>query len=161
MFPETGVKTLPSVSVAYLVRTGDYGGVADAFRIVESWAIKSGLEVTGPPVLVYWTNPAGLPAAAAGEWEIQLPVAGGSAGAKEEGGPRIKQLTEREVVFTVSRGGYTTAGLLLPALFQVVYNRGYRLAGPAEEVYPADFPEVPVDEVITEVRFPVVPQSRR
>ncbi|MGQ9512095.1 hypothetical protein [Thermodesulfitimonas sp.] len=46
----------------------------------------------------------------------------------------------------------------MPALFQVVYNCGYRLAGPAEEVYPDDFPEMLLAEVVTEVRFPVVPR---
>lgn len=159
MFPEVGIKTLPAVSVAYLVRTGDYSGVADAFWELDSWAVKSGLMVTGLPVLVYRTNPAGLPATA-GEWEVQLAVTGESAGTEEEGGPRMKKLMEREVVFTFSRGGYTTAGLLLPALFQVVYDKGYRLAGPAEEVYPLDFLEKPAAEIMTEVRFPVFPRKK-
>jgi len=159
MFPEVGIKTLPSVAVAYLTRSGDYSGMADAFRELDSWAVKSGFTVAGPPVLVYRTNPAGLQAAA-GEWEVQLAVTGESAGVEKEGEACIKQLKERQVVFTFSRGGYTTAGLLLPVLFQVVYDMGYRLAGPAEEVYPSDFLRKPAAETITEVRFPVSPRNK-
>lgn len=160
MFPKTGVKTLPPASVAYLIRSGDYSGVAEAFRELESWVVNNDLTPAGLPVLVYLTNPAGL-SAAVSEWEIQLPVAGKFTGAEEEGGPRVKQLVEREAVFTLSRGGYTTAGLLLPALFQVVYDKCYRLIGPAEEVYPLDFLEKPTAEVVTEVRFPVAPRQKQ
>lgn len=111
------------------------------------------MAVVGPPVLVYWSHPEGVPSAFR-EWELQLPVVGEATGEDKDALP-VKELPARVVVATESRGGYTTVRGLLPALFQVVYSRGYRLAGPAEEVYPADFPRVPLTEVLTEVRFPV------
>ncbi len=155
MWPEVDVITLPPVRVAYLARKGPYA-LAAAIQELESWAREKGLVVVGPPVLVYLSNPGGMTAAQR-EWEIEVPVTGEAvpANGQEAQGPGVRDLPLREVLCTRNRGGYTTIEPLLPALFQVVYDKGYRLAGPAEEVYPQDFAGKPVEELETEVRFPV------
>jgi len=153
VWPATEVKQLPPVRVAYVVRQGPYDNLAEVFSELCARVKAQGMAVVGPPVLVYRSHPEGVPPAFR-EWELQLPVAGEATGGEEDALP-VKELPARVVVATGSRGGYTTVGGLLPALFQVVYSRGYRLAGPAEEVYPVDFPRVPLTEVLTEVRFPV------
>ncbi|MEW6771180.1 MAG: GyrI-like domain-containing protein [Bacillota bacterium] len=155
-----GVKVLPPERVAYLVRKGEYNALAVAFRDLAAWVREKGLEPAGPPVLVYLSNPGGVPPAFR-EWELQIPVAGEAVPNEGEAGTGIKEVAGREVVFTTSRGGYTTIEILLPALFQALYDRGYRLAGPAEEVYPPDFPEVQMEKMATEVRFPVVARKKQ
>jgi effector-binding domain-containing protein len=155
-----GVKILPPERMAYLVRKGEYNTLAAAFRDLTAWVQEKGLEPVGLPVLVYLSNPGGVPPAFR-EWELRIPVAGEAVPSEGEAGRGIKELAGREVVFTTSRGGYTTIEILLPVLFQALYERGYRLAGPAEEVYPPDFPEVQVEKTVTEVRFPVVAREKQ
>jgi effector-binding domain-containing protein len=139
-----------------MVHKGPYA-LAAALQELESWARGKGLSVVGAPVLIYLSNPGGM-AASQREWEIQAAVDGEAvtANGPEAQGPGVKDLPPREALCTRNRGGYTAIEPLLPALFQVVYDRGYRLAGPAEEVYPRDFAGKTLAELQTEVRFPVV-----
>jgi effector-binding domain-containing protein len=155
-----GVKILPPERMAYLGRKGEYNTLAAAFRDLTAWVREKGLEPAGPPVLVYLSNPGGVPPAFR-EWELRIPVAGEAVPGEGEAGRGIKELAGREVFFATSRGGYTTIEILLPVLFQALYERGYRLAGPAEEVYPPDFPAAQVEKTVTEVRFPVVAREKR
>ncbi|MEW6172385.1 MAG: GyrI-like domain-containing protein [Bacillota bacterium] len=157
MWPEVGVKTLPPSRVAYLMRKGMYEGISDVFKELVAWIKANKLRPVGEPVLIYHSNPAGMPPPLR-EWELQISVEGEMVAAADENGPGVKDLPQREVVFAMYRGGYSSIEFLLPALFQVVYDKGYRLAAPAEEVYPRDFYETPVDKLETEVRFPVEPR---
>jgi effector-binding domain-containing protein len=138
-----------------MVRKGPYA-LAAAFQELESWAREKGLSVVGAPVLVYLSNPGGM-VPSQREWEVQVAVDGEAvtANGQEAQGPGVKNLPLREALRTRNRGGYTTIEQLLPALFQAVYDKGYRLAGPAEEVYPRDFTGKPLEELETEVRFPI------
>ncbi|MEW6183195.1 MAG: GyrI-like domain-containing protein [Bacillota bacterium] len=153
-------KTLPPARAAYIMRKGKYEDLPDAFKKLDAWIGEEGMSSVGAPVLVYHSNPAGMPPLLR-EWELQIPVAGETTGAPDENGPGVKDLPRREVVFSIYRGGYASIESLMPALFQVVYDKGYRLTGPAEEVYPPDFCDMPVEELETEVRFPVAPRRQQ
>ncbi|MEW6572996.1 MAG: GyrI-like domain-containing protein [Bacillota bacterium] len=160
MVLNTGIKSMPEEYVAYLLKRGDYSLMADAFEELRKWVDENDFGPGGPPVIVYLTSPVGTPPSIR-EWEIRIPVRGNRYAVAGECGPGVKKVPAREVVFTTNVGGYTTVEDVLPALFQELYDKNCRLAGPAEEVYPADFAGMPVEEVVTEVRFPVVPRSRR
>lgn len=157
MWPGVGVKTLPPVRVAYIIKKGPYSALPAAFKELAFWIRERGLVITGSPVLVYLSNPGGMQPAQR-EWEIQIPVAGDAVPVSPEENPGVKDLPMREMVYSPNRGAYTAVESLLPALFQVLYDKGFRLAGPAEEVYPPDFAGIPVEKLRTEVRFPVAPR---
>ncbi|MGO0122125.1 GyrI-like domain-containing protein [Desulfothermobacter acidiphilus] len=147
------VRELPATKVAYLRRKGDMAILPLAVSELQEWIVAQGLSITGPVILVYLSNPAGMPVPFR-EWEVQIPVAGEAmvAGEEDRG---VKEIPPRQVACVEHRGSYRTIEALLPRFFRSLYEQGYRLEGPAEE----EFREPPVGEISfttpSEVRFPI------
>lgn len=150
-----GIKRIPVLTVAYVSRKGPLDGIPAAYRELYDWTKERGYQVVGPPIGVYHSNPLEVPAEEL-LWEVQLPLKPGTPLHEPVGeAPGVKKVPTREVAYTLSRGAYTSVGPVMQALFRWVFAAGYRLAGPAEEVYLNDLENTPVMEMETEVRFPV------
>ncbi|RDV80719.1 GyrI-like domain-containing protein [Ammonifex thiophilus] len=156
---EVTIKELPPTKVAYLRKKGDMESFPLAVHELEKWIVNAGLTVAGPPVLVYLSNPVGMPYPFR-EWEVQIPVTGETEVTEGEN-VGVKDLPSRKVACVRHQGGFKAIEFLLPGFFRAIYEQGYRLEGPAEEVYP-ELKEGEIDpEVVTEVRFPIASRSEK
>ncbi|ACX51800.1 transcriptional activator ligand binding domain protein [Ammonifex degensii KC4] len=156
---EITIKELPPTKVAYLRKKGDMESFPLAVQELEKWIVNAGLAISGPPVLVYLSNPVGMPHPFR-EWEVQIPVTG-EAEVVEEEDRGVKELPQRKVACVQHQGGFRAIEFILPGFFRAIYEQGYRLEGPAEEVYP-DLKGGEIDlEMVTEVRFPIASRSEK
>ncbi|MDP2954586.1 MAG: GyrI-like domain-containing protein [Chloroflexota bacterium] len=144
-FKEVGPQT-----VAYVARKGSFAQFAAAMGELMGFMGRQGLQMAGPPFGVYYNAPGEVPEEEL-SWEVCFPVAGASEG---EG---VKALPALEVAATVHKGSYHSMGATYQALATQIAAEGYRIAGPAEEVYLSDPRTVAEQELLTEVRFPVAP----
>jgi effector-binding domain-containing protein len=107
------------------------------------------------PEAVYLTAPDEVPEEQA-LWELWAPVAGASDDRPaDETGCGVKHTGERTVAYAMHKGPYEQLGEVYEPLAQWIAAQRYAIAGPPEEVYFSDPDEVPPEEYLTEVRFPV------
>lgn len=152
---DVSVKTVEPVTVGYLVMRGAYSQTPEGYGRLYGWLGSQGLQPFGMPSAVYLTMPDEA-SEAEQLWELWAPVAGEPperpAG---EDGLGIKRVGERTVAFAVHKGPYEEVGPAYEAMMAWIPANGYRVDGPPEEVYFSDPNEVPPEEYLTEVRFPV------
>lgn len=156
-----GIKRVPVLTVACLSRKGPLEGIPAACRELEAWVKERGYRVAGLPIAVYHSNPLDVPAAEL-LWEVRLPLKPGTPLSEPvDDGPGVKKVPTREVAYVYHRGGYETIGPVMQMLFRWIFAAGYRLAGPAEEVFFNDLATTPAAELEAEVRFPVEKRAAR
>ena len=67
-------RELPATRAAVTWHHGSYDTIGQAFRAVDAWIEKEGLERTGPPWEVYWTSPSEDPDPANWRTEVGYPI---------------------------------------------------------------------------------------
>lgn len=152
---EVDLKTIEPETVAFIAMKGAYEQVPEAMGVLYGWVAQRGLQPVGMPGAVYLTAPDDVPEAEA-LWELQTAVADAPQPSEpDEAGCGVRQNPETLVAYTVHRGPYETLGETYEKLEHWVAAEGYTMAGPPQEVYFSDPNEVPPEEYLTEVRFPI------
>ncbi len=152
---EVSVKETDPMSVAFVNMRGAYAQIPDAMGRVYGFAGASGLQPAGMPHAVYFTAPDAGPEADA-VWEVWAPVAGEPPeSGPNESGLGIKRIPGKLVASTIHKGPYETIEPTYRALGEWLSTEGYETVGPPEELYYSDPNEVPPEEYITEIQFPV------
>lgn len=152
---EAQIKTVPDETVAYLEMRGPYSQIPAGYGLLYGWAAQHGFSPQGMPEAVYLTAPDEVPEEQA-LWELWAPVAGASDDSPaDETGCGVKHTGERMVAYAIHKGPYEQLGEVYEPLVQWLTAQGYAVAGPPEEVYFSDPDQVPPEEYLTEVRFPV------
>ena len=146
---EMSLKEVGAETVAFVARQGSYSQMPQAMGELMGLVQQMGLAMEGPPAGVYFNSPVEVPEEEL-LWEVRIPVAEGAEG---EG---TRTIETREVAATIHRGSYHGIDKTYMALVQWIEAQGYQIAGPSEEVYLTNPQEVPEEELLTEVRFPVV-----
>lgn len=151
------LKSTPAYTVAYSNCQGPYDKLPRVVGEIFLWMRENGYQPAGPPVGVFYSSPFGVPPEEL-RWEMQIPLQDAAVEEQEptETAPGIKTVPVRTVVTTIHEGSYERAPLVYQALFGWLAARGFRMAGPPEEVYLSDPTATPPDEIRTEIRFPVV-----
>ncbi len=144
--------SLPSQDVAYLQRTGGPEEVPDALRVLARWAADQGVEVTGGPIAIFYSEPSRTPANML-FWEVRLPI--GSRPTSRRGDEvrtlRTEAVGRAACVKRVARPG--GGGPDVDALRRWIRNEGLLVNGPRIEIYSAS----PTGNGIeTRLCFPVV-----
>jgi effector-binding domain-containing protein len=67
-------RELAATRAAVTWHHGSYDTIGEAFRAVEAWIEKEGLERNGPPFEVYWTGPEDDPDPAKWRTEVGYPI---------------------------------------------------------------------------------------
>lgn len=89
-------------------------------------------------------------------WEIRSPIAGDVPfSGPDEHGLGVKRLDAARVVSAVHKGPFDDVAETYEALVAWIVENRYEIIGPVEEVYLSDPQNVPPEELLTEVRFPV------
>ena len=154
--PEIETKAIPATEVAYVTKKGSFELIPAAMGELFAFVGRVGVPPVGMPSGVYFNDPRDTPIEEM-VWELQVPVPP-DAPETREGEFGVKTMPERLVAFAVHRGPYDSVAPTYDALAAWTAREGYRMAGPPEEVYFSP-PDVPADQILTEIRFPIVKAS--
>ncbi len=145
-------KKIAAQQVAYIEYKGSFEEIPVLMGEVVGFIMAKGLQIMGPPFGVYFNSPQEVPIEEL-RYEVGMPFEGE---AKEVGRVKIKILPEHMAVSAVYKGPYSECGTALGALGQYIHKNGYEIIGPPMEIYISDPNETPENDLITEVRFPVI-----
>lgn len=147
-------KTEPMI-VAFLSVKGPYTLIGESFGKLYGWIGEKGYVPSGPPMGVYFNSPEQVPADEL-LWELQSPIGGDvTPSGPDETGISVKKVGGAEVASTMHKGRYEEVGNIYGALVDWIMENGYEIVGPSEDVYLSDPAQIPPDELLTEIRFPV------
>lgn len=151
---EVTVKKTEPMTVAFLSKRGPFTLINNAFGKLYGWIGEKGYMPSGPTLGVYFNAPEQVPAEEL-LWEIRSPIAGDIAPSGPDAeGLGIKEVEGAEMASTMHKGPFNQVGNTIHALEAWIGENSYEIIGPYEEVYLSE-PEMPPDELLTEIRFPV------
>lgn len=151
---KAGIKHTEPVTVAFLTMKGAYHQIPEGYDKLYDYVNARDFTASGPPRAVYLTPP-DVPEADA-MWELRAPIADQSGDeGPDEHGLGVKHVPGRKVAWAMHLGPYDTVGSTYEELMQWIASEGLGIAGPSEEIYFSDPDEVPAEEYLTEISFPV------
>ena len=152
---EVDLKTVAPATVAFIEMQGPYDQVPQAMGQLYGWIAQHGFQPVGMPGAIYLTAPDEGPESEA-RWELQTEVADSpEPQAPDESGCGIRRNDAADVAYTMYKGPYEAIAETYYELGHWVEANGYAMAGPPQELYYSDPAEVPPEEYLTEIRFPV------
>jgi AraC family transcriptional regulator len=149
------VKHTEPMSVAFIRMHGAYMQIPQSFQTLYRYTAEQNLMPIGAPHAVYLTPP-GESLETDADWELWAPVANPVAElGPDEHGLGMKHVGGRLVASAMHRGPYEDIEPTYRALEAWIAGHGYAMSGPPEEIYFSDPNEVPPEEYVTEIQFPV------
>ena len=152
-FMEITEKRIEETKVAYAQFKGSYNKIPEHMQEVGQWVMDDGLEMTGMVYGSYFNSPEEVP-----EDELEYEIGFSYDGDLkiQEGKLGYKEIPEHSVLAAIHKGPYTNVGPVIHAISEYADKNGYDIVGPVTEVYLNDPNQVSPDELLTEVRFPVI-----
>ncbi len=146
-------KRIEEAKVAYAQFTGSYKEIPKHMQEVGQWVMDDGLEMTGMVYGSYFNSPEEVP-----EDELEYEIGFSYDGDLkiQDGKIGYKEIPEHTVLVAIHKGPYTNVGPVIHAIAEYADKNGYDIVGPVTEVYLNDPNLVLPDELLTEVRFPVI-----
>jgi len=146
-------KRIEETKVAYAQFKGSYDKIPEHMQEVGEWVIEDGLEMTGMVYGSYFNSPEEVP-----EEELEYEIGFSFDGELklQEGKLGFKEIPEHTVLLAIHKGPYTDVGPVIHAIAEYAAKNNYDIVGPVTEVYLNDPSQVKPEELITEVRFPVI-----
>jgi effector-binding domain-containing protein len=141
--PQTALVVEKTVSMATIAE--EMGG---AFETIMAHVSCGGGQITGPPFCLY-------PDMAGGETfrvHVGMPVAPGATAGP---GVDVVDMPGATVAWTLHKGPYSAVGAAYGAISAWVAANGRESGGPPREIYLNDPTEVPAEELLTEVDWPL------
>lgn len=152
---EAQLKETDPQTVAFLVMRGSYDQTPQGLAKLYGLVGRYGLRPAGPPEALYLTMPDVTPEGEA-MWELWAPIAGGPGEVDaDETGFGVKRVDGQTVASTMHKGPYDTVAETYEQLTAWVADHNAQPVGPPREIYLSDPQEVPPEEYLTEVQFPV------
>jgi AraC family transcriptional regulator len=149
-------KRIEDAQVAFIRYRGGYENIPKLIAEVVEWVMDKDLKMTGMIYGAYFNSPEDVPPEEL-VYEIGASFEGS---AKDEGNVQIKIIPEHTVLAAMHKGPYTEVGPVIHGLAEYAVENGYDIIGPVTEVYLNNPNEVPEDELLTEVRFPVIKMGK-
>jgi AraC family transcriptional regulator len=146
-------KRIEDTKVAYAQYKGSYSKIPDHIMEVGQLITDDGLETTGMVYGSYFNSPEEVPEEQL-EYEIGFSFDGDLK--LQEGKLGFKEIPEHSVLAAIHKGPYTNVGPVIHAIAKYASENGYDIVGPVTEVYLNNPNEVKPEELLTEVRFPVI-----
>ncbi|MFA5375726.1 MAG: GyrI-like domain-containing protein [Dehalococcoidia bacterium] len=155
METEATVKKTQSVTVAFIAVKGSLSLINTAFGTLYTFVAESGFIPAVPPSRVYFNVPGQVPDKEL-KWELRVPIVGICDASGPDGkGLGFRLLETTTVAAIVHRGPFSTIGETYDKLKSWIAEKGYKIAGPCEEVYLTEPGNTPPVELMTEIRLPV------
>ncbi len=146
-------KRIEETKVAYAQYKGSYNKIPDHIQEVAQLVTDDGLKLTGMVYGSYFNSPEEVPEEQL-EYEIGFSFDGDLK--LQEGKLGFKEIPEHSVLAAIHKGPYTNVGPVIHAIAQYAVKNGYDIVGPVTEVYLNSPNEVSPEDLMTEVRFPVI-----
>ena len=146
-------KRIKETKVAYAQFKGSYDKISEHMQEVGQLVIDDDLEMTGMVYGSYFNSPEEV-----SEEELEYEIGFSFDGdlKLQEGKLGFKEIPEHTVLVAKHKGPYTNVGPVIHAIAEYADKNGYDIVGPVTEVYLNDPSQVSPDELLTEVRFPVI-----
>jgi len=141
-------KSTEKMTMIYLEHVGPYDQVGSVFGQIAEYAAQK--QLAAQVVGIYYDDPATV-APENLRCEIGIAVAEGT---MPDSGFGIQEIPARKVAYATLKGPYDKIAEEYPYLYEWVEKNGYKIAGPLMEVYLKAGPDVPPEELMTEVRIP-------
>ena len=142
-------KTTEKMTICYLEHVGPYDQVGALFGQLGEYAAKK--QFTGEMVGIYYDDPATV-AAENLRSEIGIVV---PEGFMPDSGYGVQEIPAQKVVYAILKGPYAEIVKEYPYIKQWIEEKGYKISGPAMEIYLEAGPGVPPEQMVTEVQFPM------
>lgn len=149
------VKETEPTMVAFLRMKGPYTQINESFNKLYGWIEQKGYQISGSPSVIYFDAPGEMPDDEL-TWELLSPIDGEvDPSEPDKQGLGVRRLKALQVASTKHKGPYEEVGKTYERLGFWIKQNGYKVVGPAREVYLTDPEETPLDELLTEVMLPV------
>ena len=142
-------KTTEKMTVLYLEYLGPYDQVAPLFGQLGEYAARKGL--SGNMVGIYYDDPDVVRAESLRS-EIGIVVPDGF---MPDSGYGVQVIPARKVVYAVLKGPYEEIAKEYDYIMGWMMKNGYKMSGPVMEIYLEAGPNVPPEQLVTEVQFPI------
>lgn len=147
-------KRIKEERAAYIPYMGSYDKIPELMGEVAQWLIDKGLKMTGLVYGTYFNTPEEV-----SEDKLQYEIGFGFEGkitTMQEGKIGIKEIPEHTVLAAMHKGPYTEVGPVIHAVIDYAVKNDYDIVGPISEAYFNDPLVTPEEELLTEVRIPVI-----
>lgn len=147
-------KRIEEAKVAYIPFMGSYDKIPELMGEVAQWLMDKKLEMTGLVYGTYFNTPEEVP-----EEKLQYEIGFGFEGqvdTMQDGKIGIKEIPEHTVLAAMHKGPYTEVGPVIHAVIDYAVQNDYDIVGPISEAYFNDPMVTPPEELLTEVRIPVI-----
>ena len=131
-----------SEKVAYIPYVGSYDKIPELMQEVAQWLMEKKLKMTGLVYGTYFNSPEEVT-----EDKLQYEIGFGFEG---------EVIPEHSVLAAMHKGPYTKVGPVIHALIAYSIKDNYDIVGPISEAYFNDPMVTPEEELLTEVRLPVI-----
>ena len=149
---EIEIKTIPLYQAAFIHQKGSYTKIPEILGKVVEWLMSQNTEIQMPIYGLYYNSPH-----EASEKELDWELWAAFIGEVEKTDEiQIKTVPEHEAVSAIFKGPYGEAASIYMALIEHATQEGYQIDGAVLEIYLNSPEEVPENELLTEVQFPVV-----
>jgi len=142
-------KATEKMTICYLEHTGPYDQMGALFGQLGEYAAQK--EFTGDVVGIYYDDPAKV-AVESLRSEIGVVV---PEGFMPDSGYGVQEIPARKVVYAILKGSYAEIAKEYPDIMKWMEEKGYKMSGPVMEIYLEAGPDVPPEQLVTEVQFPI------
>jgi len=136
-------------------RRGGYQEITNLIPKICEYAIRNGVQITGPPIFICHETPEEAMIADKNknaDLEVVVPI---EKEVKGSGEIKFYQIDGGRMAKVTHKGPYKECGPTYEKLFEWIEKNGKRITGPMREVYMNDPREIPPDEIITEIYAPI------
>lgn len=149
---EIKLKIVEEHQVASISHEGLVEEMGEIIGELAGWIKQKRLKITQPPFAVYYTSPTEVPPEKM-QSEIGIPFQGDTNGDERV---KIKIMPKHKILSAIHKGPYAEIGSVYAEMMQHIIENGYEMIGAPREAYINTPREVPDNELLTEVVFPVI-----
>ncbi len=146
------LKTVEETHVASISHVGPVEDMGKIIGELAGWIMQRGLQIAQSPFVVYYTSPMEVMADKM-EYEVGIPFMGDT---DEDERVKIKIMPKHKVLSTIYKGPYAEIAPVYGEMMQHIMGEKYEMIGAPREAYLNSPGEVPENELLTEVIFPII-----
>lgn len=143
-------KNIESQKVAFIKHIGRVEEM-DKFGDIMEWISKNNIQIVGVPFSIYYTDPS-MVNPDENVFDMAVPIAGEVEGTEEI---KIKELPACTVISTIHKGSYSNLHEAYKGVWDYMMENKYEMSGVPLEIYLNNPQDVPEEELLTEIQFPI------
>jgi effector-binding domain-containing protein len=149
------LKNIESMTVAYIKVKGHFSQIPTSFNKLYTWIDERRYKPCGPSIVVYYNIPGQVPDNEL-QWELRSKISDDKNEIEpNKEGLGVKHLDAKYVASLLHKGPYEKVEETYKSLSLWIENEKCIVNGPPEELYYNSPEQVPPEELLTEIRFPI------